>query len=416
MNIDWVNRSRQLRFELTRLIRLGLRHIALRVLIKIAGLGLRILLAPVSVLLHARGFRVVNIFTDRIGHLAIEPDCLLKDQSLGLVAPKRWILLAPRHRTANEHMLHYWKQHFQIIRHSALCFLLRSMAFGRLFQHDVSHYMRNIGHTQDAYRVYSQWGDRSSILSLSPADQEWAHEALRLLGIPNDSWFVCIHAREGCFSPIDEELHRHRNANIDNLNLSVLEITKRGGWVVRLGDPTMKPMQPLPQSIDYAHHHMKSARLDVILCARARFILGNTSGIFLVSTVFGIPSALVNMIPVNAMGMSHRDLSIPKMHWSEARERYLSLDEIKNDGLSSAQYFDQYLSAGVRLVENSAIDILELTQEMFETLEKKHTPDTTADQLQSRFIDRLSKESYSYGTSSLPGARFLQRHADTLRL
>ena len=375
-----------------------------------------ITLAPLTVLLHLCGFRVVKIFTDRIGHLAIETDCLIKDQRLGEVSQQRWILLAPLQRTANDHLLSYWENEFHIVRQPSFCFLLSSMTFLRVFCHDVGHYMRNIGHTQAAYRVQRNWADRPPVLSLTQDDQVWSEDELRRLGIPEHAWFVCVHVREGGFSPIDEELHRHRNADINNINDAALEIVRMGGWVVRLGDPTMKPMQALPQSIDYAHHPMKSARLDVILCARARFILGNTSGICLVGTVFGVPSALANMIPVSAMGVGRRDLSIPKMHWSEARGRYLSLDEIKSARLDSAQYFDQYLSEGVRLDENSAIDILELTQEMIETLEKKHAPNSTAYKLQSRFIDRLSKDSYSYSTASLPGARFLQRHADTLRL
>jgi putative glycosyltransferase (TIGR04372 family) len=415
MKFDWKNRSRQTRFEATRLIRLGTLHIVTRLVMKVFGAMLCILLAPVSLILHMCGFRVVNVFTDRIGHLAIEPDCLLKDQRLGAVTQQRWILLAPRHRTANEHLLNYWQIGFHIVRQPALCYLLRSMTFLGVFGHDIGHYMRNIGRTQAVYRVYRDWADRTPLLSLSHEDEAWAEDALRRLGIPADAWFVCIHVREAGFSLIDEELHSHRNADIDNTSSAAIEIIRMGGWVVRLGDPTMKPMQPLPQSIDYAHHPMKSARLDVILCARARFILGNTSGICLVGTVFGVPSALANMIPVSAMGLSKLDLSIPKMHWSEARGRYLSLDEIKSAGLDSAQYSDQYLSAEVKPVENSAIDILELTQEMIQSLEKKSASNST-DQLQKRFIDRLSKDSYSYCTASLPGARFLQRHSATLRL
>jgi putative glycosyltransferase (TIGR04372 family) len=416
MNIDWGNRSRQLLFELTRLNRLGLRYIALRVLMKIAGLALCILLAPVSVLLHVRGFRVVNIFTDRIGHLAIEPDCLLKDQSLGVVVRQRWILLAPKQRTANEHLLRYWENGFHIVRQPALCFLLRSMAFWRVFSHDVGHYMRNIGHTQSVYRVHRKWADRPPLLSLSPEDQIWADDALTRLGLPEKAWFVCIHAREAGFSAIDEKLHGHRNSEIENTNTAVLEIIRRGGWVVRLGDPTMKPMSLAPQIIDYAHHPMKSARLDVVLCARARFILGNTSGICLVGTVFGVPSALANMIPITAMGIGKRDISIPKMLWSRALRRNLSLEEIKSEGLASAQYYDQYLEAEVRPDENSASDILELTKEMFDSLEIKNAQYPEAQQLQSQFLERLCLGDYSYGCASRPGERFLQRHAATLGL
>lgn len=65
-----------------------------------------------------------------------------------------------------------------------------------------------------------------------------------------------------------------------------------------MGDTTMEPLPFLPQVIDYAHHPLRSPRLDIILCARARCILGNTSGIFLVGSIFGVPSA-ANMVPMS---------------------------------------------------------------------------------------------------------------------
>ena len=42
----------------------------------------------------------------------------------------------------------------------------------------------------------------------------------------------------------------------------------------------------------------------------SKFILGNTSGIALVGSIFGTPCALANMTPISASGFNSKDISI----------------------------------------------------------------------------------------------------------
>ncbi|MEW6368778.1 MAG: hypothetical protein AB1714_29470 [Acidobacteriota bacterium] len=41
-----------------------------------------VLLLPATVTLHCLGYRRITVYSERIGHLAGEPDCLLKDRVL----------------------------------------------------------------------------------------------------------------------------------------------------------------------------------------------------------------------------------------------------------------------------------------------------------------------------------------------
>jgi FkbM family methyltransferase len=381
-----------------------------KVATKLLGLGLGLTLLPVTALLHLLGYRHVTVFTDRIGHLALEPDCLLKEQALGHVPQRKWIMLAPPGRVANEHMLSYWQPHFHIVRNRAKCFLIASMSRWGLMRYNIDHYVRAIGQAQAAYRIYAQWKDRPPLLTLSAEDDAWGADMLRELGLPENAWYVCVHAREGGFSPADEELHSHRNGRIENTVAAMQEIVKRGGWVVRIGDPSMKRLPPMDRVIDYAHYPLRSARLDIILCASARFILGNTSGIALVGTVFGIPCALANMVPISAMGVSPQDISIPKLYWSLDADRYLSFSEIFASPLSRAQYGRNFVDASIRVEENTPEDIKELSTVMLDRVIGK-TVDGKDDAIQRQsFLSLLQPHHYSFGTSSTISSRFIKRH------
>jgi putative glycosyltransferase (TIGR04372 family) len=377
----WPIAKQRIKFESRRLSQLGIAHFTAKLFTKTFGVILWILLLPATLGLHLAGYRRVTIFTDRIGHLALEPCCLIKEQRLGIIKKRRWIILAPPQRTANRHLLSYWQPYFLIVRNPLLCYLIDSMSKWILMRHDISHYARALGKTQAAYGIFDAWGDRPPIVQLRQEDEEWGKDQLLKLGLPDGAWFVCAHAREPGFSPIDEELHSHRNGKIKNLVPAIEEITNRGGWVIRVGDQSMEPLPELSNVIDYATHPAKSDRLDVILCAKCTFILGNTSGIAIVGTIFGTPSALANIIPITAPGFGRNDLNIPKRVWSVSLSSYLNFRDILSSEIALFTYASDYLRHGLRPVENTPEDISLLVKEMFSKLQRGTDPAEINDQL-----------------------------------
>src|SRR5579862_8267237 len=89
------------KFHCRRILAYGLVNIILRIIQKIILFFLAIILFPISCILYFCNVRRLYIFSDRIGHLALEPDTLIKAQILGIIKPKRWIILAPCNRVAN---------------------------------------------------------------------------------------------------------------------------------------------------------------------------------------------------------------------------------------------------------------------------------------------------------------------------
>ena len=399
----------RLDFEWRRIRKINRRILLGKAITKLLGFASGILLLPVTVLLHFYGFRHVTIFTDRIGHLALEPDCLLKEKSMGHIPTRKWIMLAPPARVANEHMLNYWKPHFYIVRNPIACMLIANMSRWGLMRQDAARYIRAIGKAQAAYPIFAEWRYRPPLLQLTEQDKVWGTQMLLNLGLPTDAWFVCVHVRESGFSPIDEELHCHRNGSTENILPAITEIVRRGGWVVRIGDNSMASLPRMTNVIDYAHHPLKSPRLDVLLCALARFILGNTSGISLVGTIFGVPNALANMVPISAMGVGPLDISIPKLHWSIPKQRYLRFKELFDSPISKSQFGKEYAEAGIRLDENSREDILALVIEMFENLDQSQAQQVYNNSAQYKFSALMTQDHYSHGTISRISSSFLSR-------
>lgn len=373
-----------------------------------------LLLLPVAIVLHTVGFRRVTVFTDRIGHLAAEIDCFLKERALGRLPNRHWFVLAPPHRVANRHLLEYWAKHIPVISSPMLCGLLRVMSWRWLMLFDVSHYILSTNKTAKYCSVVAEWGSRKPILELTAEDRERGWTVLGEMGVPQDAWFVCFHAREGGFSPVDEILHSHRNSDVLRLVPAMKFIASRGGWSVRMGDPTMKRLPPLPRVVDYAHHPLRSEWMDVFLCASCRLFVGSSSGLFIVSDVFGVPCALVNMVPLSTLGFSPRDVSIPKLLRRRGNTDYIRFEEAFDTTLANYRLAKLYEDAGIELEESSPEDILDLVKEMLGILEGSFVYDRTDTMLQEHFRSFLRLGHYSYGLGAQVGASFLRKYRQLL--
>jgi putative glycosyltransferase (TIGR04372 family) len=370
-----------------------------------------VLLLPVAAIAHVAGFRRITFVVDRIGHLAVEPDSFLKSAALGELPQRRYFFLAPPGDVANEHLLKYWASRIPVVREPVLCGLLAALSALGLARFDAGRYVLHLDRSQDAYRINRVWAGRPPLLRLTDEDERWGEAAIAALGVPRDAWFACVHAREAGFSPQDDAAHAHRNGTIESLLPAMREIVARGGVCIRMGDVTARPLPTMAGVLDYAHYAGRNPRLDIVLCAKARFFLGNSSGIALVSSVFGVPAALVNMVPISALGVMPSDLSIPKLHRGRQDGRVLPLDEIFGTPSANFRYALQYAQAGIDLMENSADEILELTREMLDRLDTRYEPRAEDEALQQRFMSLLRSGDYGYGAASRVGAGFLRRQA-----
>ena len=369
-----------------------------------------LVLLPLGFLGHLLGHRRLYVQTWHIGHLAADLDTFLKEQRRRLLPKRRRFITAPAKRVANNHLLTYWRELIPVISNPWAAFALEILSRRWFMHEDLSQYVSGYFGTQDIYRINQLWGQRPPILALRSEDDAWAKNELVDLGLGEHQWFVCVHVREGSYIPKNEAIQSYRNASITHTIPAMKEIVRRGGVCVRMGDPGMTPLPVIPGVIDYARHPMKSERMDVVLCAKARFFLGCTSGLSFLSTIFGVPVAQANMIPVETLGIRHCDLSMPKLLWDESLGRYLRFDEIMNSKTGGYFFTHQYQQAGLRVEENCSEDILDLVSEMMDRLDGRFIETEEDSKLHEAYLSLFKSGHYSYGANSRVCLGFLRRH------
>ncbi|MEZ2225954.1 MAG: TIGR04372 family glycosyltransferase [Microcoleus sp.] len=349
-----------------------------------------------------------------IGHLAINIDIYIKMGILGWRPQYHTILLAPPEQVINPCLLNYWRRYLHIITDPSLIERLLPLAKTmRCLEYTLYHIKLASGEMVDIGYAFStvqkQWQTQSKppLLVRSPSDYERGWNCLQDLGVPKNAWFVCLHVREDGFRA--EGLITHRSADINTYSAAIESIVARGGWVIRMGDPTMKPLPPMKQAIDYARTDAKSDWMDVFLCTSCRFFLGSASGLACVPLVFGVPSAITNTWPLSGRPASNQDLFIPKLAWSEVENRYLTFEE----ALAPRFFFNLnsklLYSWGIKVVDNTPEEINDLVLEMLDRLEGKFQY-TEEDEILQQEFNSLPTPYGPSAFNSRMGRSFLQKY------
>jgi putative glycosyltransferase (TIGR04372 family) len=260
--------------------------------------------------------------------------------------------------------------------------------------------------------VQRAWGNRPALLALTEKHRREGQARLAEMGIPADAGLICFHCREGGYSPHDEHSHSFRNCSVENYLPAIAELTKRGFWCIRMGDPSMRRIQPMERVIDYAHSDARSDWMDVFLCASCRFFLGSASGLIYLASVFGKPAGSANHAPLSTvMAFYGNDIAIPKLVWSESEGRYLTFSEVFGSDAGNFRYADLYQAHHLKPVENTAEDIRELALEMLERSENRAVYTPEDEELQLRFKALMRPGHYGYGGINRIGRAFLRKYA-----
>jgi putative glycosyltransferase (TIGR04372 family) len=320
-------------------------------------------------------------------------DAYIKAGILGLRPPKKLILLVPSESPVNNLCyLNYWRRYVTVISDPLTIRYLAPLE--RYLTNTTTDYIclhDYVLPNNVAIGVANrQWEveNHPPVLTLSTEDYERGWNCLKSLGVPEGAWFVCLHVRGHGWNDGGSSSEDYRNCDIETYFSAIKTIVEAGGWVVRIGDPiSMTPLPPMKNVIDYVHSDAKSDWMDVFCCAQCRFIVGTSSGMWPISSAFGVPLVMTNLLPtVLTFTFFSQDIFIPKLCWSIKENRYQSFRELLTlpQSLASSQF--SYDSLGLRIEGNTAEDINEVVKEMLARLDNKSFQYTEENELlQDRF-------------------------------
>lgn len=273
---------------------------------------------------RAKAFGVENsrirflepIWAGSFGHIA-QTDYLLKLSMLEGRSPSETIIYLPTgSKIANQYLFDQWRPYYSVVEDIKNLPLpleaIKSLSFDFLAPRLADG--RTIPLWTIAADTYRRWynENRGPLLTISSDLENRALSGLCGVGFPRDAWFIALHVRESTSIRYHSLLHDSLNADIIDYMPAVNEIVRRGGWVVRLGDPTMKKLPPMQNVLDYCHSDIRSDWMDIYLLAKCRFLLGTSSGPAYIPPIFGTPCVLTNWWPPAQKPWHPQDIFVPK--------------------------------------------------------------------------------------------------------
>lgn len=358
-----------------------------------------------------------SIWARHIGHLGII-DYVVKLGILEGRRPEDTILYVPRGiPVANRFLMQQIATHLRLVEDpadlpfpaGAVQALHYDLFAPRLSDRTTSHYWKVAG---EVHAVWHREG-RAPLFKYSNEMSELGWARLQKAGIPNGAWFVVLHVREREPDGRASNINAARNAEISTYFPAIAEITRRGGWVIRIGDPSMTVLPAIPNVLDYCHSQIRADWMDIFILASCRFLIGTNSGPAFVPSIYGVPQVLTNWWPIGERPWQPRDIFIPKLLRRISDDRYLGLAEMLSSPFGwcySRRYLAQH--GDVRVENNDAEMIRAGVAEMLDRLDGRPSLEPQLAQLRAR-ADHLYKSNDLAGSGQL-AAEFLRRHADLI--
>lgn len=353
------------------------------------------------------------IHAERIGHLTQNTEVFLRRLQLGLLPPiGSLILVAPSPSAqCNRQLLTMYKRHLPILESDTLAKILRIWA-PRLKR---TPFFEPLPTT---HNEYEEWGRGRATLAFTTAEEERGKAALARMGLRENDWFVCFHSRDAAFLANEKpgndwSYHNYRDCDVGNFLKAARYVADQGGYALRMGAAVDKPLPAglHPRIIDYATLH-RDEFLDIYLAAKCRFMIASDSGLFGVSNAFDVPVVNTNVPRIGWASFRPQDIFIHKQLFDEARGRLFTFPEILSlghDFLTQSSYLAKHR---LRLIENTADDILDATREMKERLDGTFQESEEDREHQRRYKALFPPTAVCHAHQSRIGRDFLRKHAE----
>ncbi len=377
-----------------------------RILLLILGLPIY---AVAKLIILLVPFRVGHFWNcERIGHLSVNTELYLREKLKDIKTSKeRHVFICGR--PANEALLKIISRKVTVIRSAALLKIY----------HVVRSFIGESGFWVDQPSVYYISGkldDDQPQLEFSKEEELQGEELTKSMGIPKGNTFVCFHVRDQAYLnhafPKNQKqwsYHSYRDCTLENYLPAMEYLAGLGIYVLRMGHIVEKTLATdNPLIIDYANNHRTDFG-DVYLSARCKFFVASEGGLSSVPWSFNVPVVYTNSIPcVGTIGWRKDDLTISKKLLSEKESRYLTYSEILELGADEWFHAEQYEKAGVKTIENTSQEILDVVKEMNGRLEDSWQGQPQDEQDLTRYRALIPKGHRIYGFTSRMGTQYMR--------
>jgi len=353
-----------------------------------------------------------NFWTDHIGHTAILGILIKREVLSDGTSEKPYLVRAPEQNIGNRYLVEQMGRFFTLVDDATRFSFPReyAAAFCKFFWIN----NRLSGPATYAWQALAEitraWEERGlgPLLAFSSDEKDLGHRRRSALGIPSSAWHVCLHVRDSGYKLHHDDLHATLNADIRTYDRAIAAVVRRGGWVIRMGDPSMPRLPAMKNVIDYAHSPQKSPEMDIFLCGTCRFYIGTSSGPAFVPALYGVPSVITNWFPTGTRPLNSGDLFVPKLHWYEDEEEFAPFDESMSQPLGHIHALPVLAQLGLSLRSNLREELADVVEEMLDHLDGGAEYTAEDNQLQTYF-DVVALQARSFGNARI-GRDFLRKY------
>ena len=344
-------------------------------------------------------FRIGLLHHRSIGRLASHTEYYLRNKKYEGPIRKRKIDLLISGEPANQYLLDLFSRHARILKSNLLW---KTLDFQRQKSVDSALWI-NLRYS--GFDRRESWFEPGPQISLNSDDHARGVRLLEAIGIPDGSEYVCFHARDRLYkdSPdaqIDQESfwykHDHRYCDERNFLKAADYLTRQGIYVIRVGFEVERPLDTQnPMIVDYPVSFRPNLTridrefIDVYISGTCKFFLGNTSGIYVLASIFGVPIAYTNMIPICDNGRTPEDIFIPRKYFDTKNECFLPYRSILDRGWDkdtlTQEQLENLAADGIQIVENTADEICDLAVEMNERIDNTWTEKADEEELMDSY-------------------------------
>lgn len=346
--------------------------------------------------------RLIGLQSARIGHYSLNTELMLCALDLCSDTKKTKTIFFNMSKPCNTQLYRMWKRVIPIFKFHLLAIQtdrILSLTYGKTYKNEIKDTYEYCG-AGAVDRLGLLKKIKKPHLSFTSSEKENTKKLMAQLGMPNNAKFVCLVVRDAAYlnreyPENDWSYHDHRNANIANYKKAALYLVEKGYYVLRMGKHVEKEFNIAhPKVIDYANHPLRCDFLDIYFSANCEFCISTCTGLDCVSQAFRRPVLLTNISPVftETLMWYPCTLFIPKMLKNKNTDQPLKFSKTAEIIKSiSKPVLAELDKRGLKIVENSEDELLEVVKEMEERVTGSWRSSNDNKLLQDEYWDNHKK-------------------------